>query len=377
MRGDSIVVEAHHVKAASGIVKLVLPLIEAHPGKYTITIAGNPAAASRRRRPRLRRAGGRGQDLSDPPAGRLFRLPAKDQRPHAPRGHHLGRPAGGALGSPEATISKPFGRRVPAIEKPLVIYEEDRVTSERLDTATPRWPSPKAPTRRLLSNVDTRVFIDRDYCRPVPTATSGGETRPSWTRLSTRSSPSSTRSFPRTSRWPSSSSTTTTRCQRKVRRLTTRMRVAFLNPQGNFDPADSYWTAHPDFGGQLVYVKEVALALTELGVDVDIVTRRIRDPEWPEFASDIEHYDGFRGQPENSPYPLRRRCFPRQGGAVAAHGRVRRKPARVLRRRAARLSHRALCRWRLLRGVAAAQDGSRFQLYRALLGRAERWTSSV
>ena len=37
------------------------------------------------------------------------------------------------------------------------------------------------------------------------------------------------------------------------------MRIAFLNPQGNFDPEDSYWTEHPDFGGQLVYVKQVAL----------------------------------------------------------------------------------------------------------------------
>ncbi len=75
------------------------------------------------------------------------------------------------------------------------------------------------------------------------------------------------------------------------------MRVAFLNPQGNFDPADSYWTAHPDFGGQLVYVKEVSLALAELGVEVDIVTRRIRDPKWPEFSGDIDHYDGFADNP--------------------------------------------------------------------------------
>ncbi len=75
------------------------------------------------------------------------------------------------------------------------------------------------------------------------------------------------------------------------------MRVAFLNPQGNFDPADSYWTAHPDFGGQLVYVKEVSLALAELGVDVDIVTRRIRDPKWPEFSGNIDHYDGFPDNP--------------------------------------------------------------------------------
>jgi sucrose-phosphate synthase len=75
------------------------------------------------------------------------------------------------------------------------------------------------------------------------------------------------------------------------------MRVAFLNPQGNFDPADSYWTAHPDFGGQLVYVKEVALALAELGVEVDIVTRRIRDPKWPEFSGDVDQYEGFPSNP--------------------------------------------------------------------------------
>jgi len=33
------------------------------------------------------------------------------------------------------------------------------------------------------------------------------------------------------------------------------MYIAFFNPQGNFDRLDSYWTMHPDFGGQLVYKK--------------------------------------------------------------------------------------------------------------------------
>jgi len=68
------------------------------------------------------------------------------------------------------------------------------------------------------------------------------------------------------------------------------MHVAFVNPQGNFDPEDSYWTAHPDFGGQLVYVKELALAMGNLGHKVDIVTRRIVDPDWPEFSSDEDAY---------------------------------------------------------------------------------------
>lgn len=68
------------------------------------------------------------------------------------------------------------------------------------------------------------------------------------------------------------------------------MRIAFLNPQGNFDPEDSYWTEHPDFGGQLVYVKETAVAMAEAGHDVDIVTRQIVDPEWPEFAAQLDYY---------------------------------------------------------------------------------------
>jgi sucrose-phosphate synthase len=66
--------------------------------------------------------------------------------------------------------------------------------------------------------------------------------------------------------------------------------VAFVNPQGNFDPADSYLTAHPDFGGQLVYVKEVALALAAMGHRADILTREVIDPDWPEFASAEDAY---------------------------------------------------------------------------------------
>ncbi len=70
------------------------------------------------------------------------------------------------------------------------------------------------------------------------------------------------------------------------------MYIALLNPQGNFDPKDSYLTQHPDFGGQLVYVKEIALALGELGHTVDILTRQIIDPDWPEFEADQDTYPG-------------------------------------------------------------------------------------
>lgn len=68
------------------------------------------------------------------------------------------------------------------------------------------------------------------------------------------------------------------------------MHIAFLNPQGNFDHKDSYWTEHPDFGGQLVYVKEVAIAMAAQGHRVDILTRRIVDPDWPEFKESQDRY---------------------------------------------------------------------------------------
>ncbi|MDH3792641.1 MAG: glycosyltransferase, partial [Rhodospirillales bacterium] len=71
------------------------------------------------------------------------------------------------------------------------------------------------------------------------------------------------------------------------------MHIVFLNPQGNFDASDSHLTEHPDFGGQLVYVKELAMAMAEMGHRVDIVTRKIEDPDWPEFASEIDHYPGY------------------------------------------------------------------------------------
>ncbi|HEU24301.1 MAG: glycosyltransferase family 1 protein [Mesoaciditoga sp.] len=70
------------------------------------------------------------------------------------------------------------------------------------------------------------------------------------------------------------------------------MRVIFVNPQGNFDSKDSRLSSHPDFGGQIVYVKEVAIAMEKMGVNVDIVTRRIEDPLWPEFSSKFDGYHG-------------------------------------------------------------------------------------
>ncbi len=72
------------------------------------------------------------------------------------------------------------------------------------------------------------------------------------------------------------------------------MHIVFLNPQGNFDKNDSYWTMHPDFGGQLVYVKEIAIEMAKIGHKVDIITRYIDDAQFPEFNQTIDFYEGIK-----------------------------------------------------------------------------------
>ena len=73
------------------------------------------------------------------------------------------------------------------------------------------------------------------------------------------------------------------------------MHIIFLNPQGNFDRNDTGWTEHPDFGGQLVYVKEVAVAMGQQGHKVDIIARQIlSDTRWTGFS---EQFDSYTGEP--------------------------------------------------------------------------------
>lgn len=71
------------------------------------------------------------------------------------------------------------------------------------------------------------------------------------------------------------------------------MYIAFLNPQGNFDHSDSFWTEHPDFGGQLVYVKEIAIAMAKLGHQIDIITRRFTDKKLNVFQNQFDQYTGY------------------------------------------------------------------------------------
>jgi sucrose-phosphate synthase len=71
-------------------------------------------------------------------------------------------------------------------------------------------------------------------------------------------------------------------------------------------------TEHPDFGGQLIYVKEICMELADRGHTVDIVTRQIHDPDWPEFDREIDYYAGYEERLRILRFPFGGRKFLRK-----------------------------------------------------------------
>ena len=163
MLGDSIVVEKHHLEAAAGIVEIVWPLIERHPGKYTISIAGESGSGKSETATALAAA------LITSGKSCLI-LQQDDYFVYPPKTNDQTRRADiDWVGPQEVHLDlldahlQFFREGFSVIEKPLVIYEEDRVTTERFDFGDSQVLIVEGTYTTILSNVNTHVFIDRDY----------------------------------------------------------------------------------------------------------------------------------------------------------------------------------------------------------------------
>ncbi len=163
MLGDSIVVEKHHLKAAAGIVKIVGPFIEQHPGKYTISIAGESGSGKSETATAL-------ADALNTSGKSCLILQQDDYFVYPPKTNDQTRRADiGWVGPQEVRLDlldahlQSFREGASIIEKPLVIYTEDRVTAERFDAGDSQVLIAEGTYTTALSNVNTHVFINRDY----------------------------------------------------------------------------------------------------------------------------------------------------------------------------------------------------------------------
>ena len=163
MLGDSIVVEPHHRKAASGVVALLLPLLEGSADRHTVSIAGQSGSGKSET----------AQALADALAEHGIEagiLQQDDYFVYPPKTNDRTRRGDiDWVGPQEVKLAlmdehlQAFLDGAEQIEKPLVDYEADAVKSEVMKFGGQRVLIAEGTYTTLLENCKTHVFIDRTY----------------------------------------------------------------------------------------------------------------------------------------------------------------------------------------------------------------------
>ena len=163
MKGDSVIIEAHHRAAASGISAVILPSIEQSDQRFTISVAGQSGSGKTETATAIAMA-------LEPHGIESVIFHQDDYFVHPPRTNDATRRAGiDWVGTGEVHLDlmdehlAAFTHGAGLIEKPLVDYVEDTILSEILDTASAGVALADGTYTTLLQNVNCRVFIDRDY----------------------------------------------------------------------------------------------------------------------------------------------------------------------------------------------------------------------
>jgi len=163
MQGDTIIVEERHRRAAAAIAPLILPDIRSRSGRYTITVAGESGSG------KSETATAIAEVLAQSDVGCVI-LQQDDYFVYPPKTNDRARRKDIQWVGPQEVRLDLMDQHLEAfrsgrnrIEKPLVIYEDDRITGEVLDTGKARVAIAEGTYTSLLHAVDTRVFIDRSY----------------------------------------------------------------------------------------------------------------------------------------------------------------------------------------------------------------------
>ena len=162
MRGDIIIIDEHHHSAAATIVAHLLPVIPSQEGRYTVTVAGESGSGKSETAQAIAEEFGR-HGLS------TFVLQQDDYFVHPPRTNHATRVEDiGWVGINEVLLDLLDDHLAAAragaetVEKPLVIYDDDSITTETASFAGIDVVIAEGTYTTLLNNGDTRIFIARN-----------------------------------------------------------------------------------------------------------------------------------------------------------------------------------------------------------------------
>jgi uridine kinase len=163
MKGDSIIVEDYHRRAAEKVVGMVLPEIEASEERYTITVAGESGSGKSET----------AQAIADELGKKGIKsviFQQDDYFVYPPRTNDKTRRKDISwVGSQEVRLDVfnqcliDFLDGKEKIKKPLVIYAEDRIDEETMDVSDAKVAIAEGTYTTLLKNVHARVFIARNH----------------------------------------------------------------------------------------------------------------------------------------------------------------------------------------------------------------------
>jgi len=162
MKGDVIIVEEHHRRAAAKIAASLADRIRATVRTYTISVAGESGSGKSETgqalKEELEKLGFTSAVLQQDD---YFVLPPKSN--DAKRREDI--TWVGAQEVRVALLDEHLGAAragAASITKPLVIYDEDRITEEEMSLEGIEVLIAEGTYTTLLENVDTRIFINRN-----------------------------------------------------------------------------------------------------------------------------------------------------------------------------------------------------------------------
>lgn len=162
MRGDILIIDEHHKKAAAGIMKIIRDNIMRLRGKYVISIGGESGSGKSEIAASL-------AALLGESGCQVLIIQQDDYFVYPPKTNALRRKEDiGRVGIQEVRMdlldqnlmSIIKGEKI--INKPLVIFEEDRQTEERLDVTNFNMIIAEGTYTTALKTPDCKIFIDRD-----------------------------------------------------------------------------------------------------------------------------------------------------------------------------------------------------------------------
>ncbi|MDX5151282.1 MAG: hypothetical protein R3188_02310 [Acidiferrobacterales bacterium] len=163
MQGDTIVIEPHHRQAAEAIGKILLPIIEGTDAQYTISVAGESGSGKSETAAAI-------AEVLERSGVHCIILQQDDYFVYPPKSNDKARREDiNWVGPQEVKLDlmdenlAAFKQDAKELHKPLVIYQEDKVVDESMPTDSARVAIAEGTYTTLLNNIDTHVFIARNY----------------------------------------------------------------------------------------------------------------------------------------------------------------------------------------------------------------------